>query len=309
MDLDLSVELARHDNSIVRSSPVSEPFPASSHSRVPSTSIPTSSATTSTATSETAPSSVQGPFSVSPENVNSPNSSDQPVTPSLTSYMRKLSDINITLMEHLNAIPEIGYDGKAADQEDGSNDKPKYAIDEVFNLSQLFIDIISDLVRKLPPPLQNNSVSPLAPSMLTLDAASELVIFSSYLRLIETYDRILRHIQACYNQGESNPASEYQLKLPGWSIGSFSISSKSKTQSLFMVHLMETMLTRSRDLVSELSAPKATYGWRGDWECFGGMSLVIVSDLALQAIRTRERGTLRLVQQIKNAFVLSTSCS
>lgn len=214
--------------------------------------------------------------------------------------MGKLFDINITLMQHLNIIPEIDFDGKAADQEDELDDKSKYAIDEVFNLSQLFIDIIGHLLRKLPPPFQGGSVSSLPPS---LDAASELVIFSSYLRLIETYDKILRHMQVCCHQSGTYPASEYQLKLPGWSVGSFSVSSKSKTQSLFMVQLVETMLTRLRDLISELVVtPRATYGYRGNWECFGGMSLVIVPDLALQAIRTRESGTLHLVQQIKNAL-------
>ena len=70
---------------------------------------------------------------------------------------------------------------------------------------------------------------------------------------------------------------------------------------------MESMLTKSRDLINEMSSPKDTPGYRGSFECYGGITLVIVPDLALQAIRSRERATLRLIDSIKRNLVQMSS--
>ncbi|KAI8966413.1 hypothetical protein F5Y11DRAFT_343475 [Daldinia sp. FL1419] len=109
----------------------------------------------------------------------------------LISLLEKLSNLNIRLMRHLNTIPEINTVGDLSQPED-----KQFGIDETFHISQLFIYIISQLFSGLPPP--QNSVAGNTPKdnlpTFSLDASSELLMYSCYLRLIETYDRILRLI-------------------------------------------------------------------------------------------------------------------
>jgi hypothetical protein len=66
-----------------------------------------------------------------------------------------------------------------------------------------------------------------------------------------------------------------------------------------MITLIETLLARCCKVVGGILSPKLTDGYRGDWECFGGMTLVIVPDLALQAVRAREKAVIRLIDQLK----------
>lgn len=61
-----------------------------------------------------------------------------------------------------------------------------------------------------------------------------------------------------------------------------------------MIHLIETMLVRAGELVmSDVVSKRATIGYRGNWQCFGGLSLSIVPDLALQAVRTRDKVVMK----------------
>lgn len=233
----------------------------------------------------------------SPRDRNPPDHSD------LAVWLSKLSDLNIRMMQHLNSIPEVGPEGSVQ-----SEQEQIFGIDETFHVSQLFIDTLSQICSRLPPPPVDNNYTPRDKSdasILTLDPASELLVFSNYLRLLETYDRIFRQMQACLARKQGDSSIKYPFQMPGLTIGSFNLSSKSETQSLFLVNLMEAMLTRSRDLVSEMASPKDTLGYRGNFECFGGVSLVIVPDLALRAIRTREAVTLKLVDNLKKTIMQS----
>lgn len=279
------------------------------------------------------------------------HSEDGPAPPSIHHYMRKISDVGLNLMQHLQVIPIIGPEDDSPEQLLAScpSTKSKCPIDQVFHLSEIFVETLDDILARLPPAFPGAPIPPdTTPNQLSLDAASELLIFSTYLRLVETYDRILQHIQLhCQqrrkrsspmapassfstspDQGTSrsthdsdpssrasfsptsataastkNTVTNYQVNLPGWSIGTFSLSVQSKTQQLFMIHLIETMLVRAGELVmSDVVSKRATMGYRGNWQCFGGLSLSIVPDLALQAVRTRDKVVMKRVADIKSAL-------
>lgn len=68
---------------------------------------------------------------------------------------------------------------------------------------------------------------------------------------------------------------------------------------LFLINLLEIMFIQVRNSINKLASPKSTPGYRGDFKNFGGVSLVIVPDLALQAIRIRENTVLQLLDQVK----------
>lgn len=213
----------------------------------------------------------------------------------LAEWTRKLAELSCQLTQHLTCIPDL-------DNDEGSLPAQAeiFAIDTTFHLSKLFIDTLAQL-RKEIPPLQRHMTTPTAtqkPSF-SLDASSELLIFSAYLRLLEIYSRVLHHMQTCFATRGQTGAAPYTFSLPDLSIGSFSLSSESTIQFAFLINLMESMLARAKELVSEIASPKNTPGYRGNFHCFGGVSLVIVPDLALQAIRTREDMVLNSARQLR----------
>ncbi|KAF3024852.1 hypothetical protein E8E14_011099 [Neopestalotiopsis sp. 37M] len=214
-------------------------------------------------------------------------------------HLRNISEIGISLIKHLRAISPLASVGGTYQALSG--EAPECAIDNIFHLSETFIKALQHLLPRLPPPNREPSVpSPPPPNDFSLDAASELLIFSTYLRFIETYYVILQHLHAHGQQGKDALQGEsHQLQIPAWSMGSYQLASQPRAQVLFVVHVIEDMLTQAQKLIDELVFPKATFGWRGNYECFGGLSLRIVPDLAIQAIRTRELAALRLAQHIK----------
>lgn len=223
---------------------------------------------------------------------------------SLAEWTRKLADLNCQLTQHLTCIPELDNDeGAGAAQGSGGNPSAQaevFAIDETFHLSQLFIDTLSQLRQEIPP-RQRHMTTPTATKKpdFSLDASSELLVFSAYLRLLEIYSRVLHHMQTYTAARRRTEAAPSTFSLPDLTIGSFSLSSESTIQFAFLINLMESMLARVKDLVSEIASPKNTPGYRGNFHCFGGVSLVIVPDLALQAIRAREEVVLNSAKQMK----------
>ncbi|KAL2204879.1 hypothetical protein CC79DRAFT_1358970 [Sarocladium strictum] len=221
--------------------------------------------------------------------------------------MRKMNDFNITLMRYLQVIPIIrpGDDAEELLAAPGA----KCPVDEVFLLSEQFIQVTKSLHTSSSPNVygsQSGSTS--------LDAASQMVVLSTYLRLIDTYGRILQHVllhcqQRCDKPNSAGPSLDdagettvapQKSTLLEWCIGSFSLSSRSTIQQLFMLQLVETMLTQCRKVMDGITSEKATSSSPSQGEnCFSASSLSIVPDLAMQAIRKREDAVMLLVQQIK----------
>lgn len=226
----------------------------------------------------------------------------EPSCPSagLAEWTRKLADLNCQLTQHLTCIPELDNDEGAGPSGNSSAQAEVFAIDTTFHLSQLFIDTLSQLRQELPP-VQKHMTTPTATKKpaFSLDASSELLVFSAYLRLLEIYSRVLQHMQTYCAARRRTEATPSTFSLPDLTIGSFSLSSESTIQFGFLINLMESMLARVKELVSEIASPKNTPGYRGNFHCFGGVSLVIVPDLALQAIRAREDMVLNSAKQMK----------
>ncbi|KAI8627367.1 hypothetical protein F5Y19DRAFT_442809 [Xylariaceae sp. FL1651] len=220
-------------------------------------------------------------------------------------WLRKISDLSICLTEHLMSIPTHSSNDTNNDPLQLYHGKPT-SIDETFHLSQQFIDVLSNICPKLPPlsfPVGAVSNKIDTPAVFSLDPASELLVFSAYLRFLEIYDRTIQNIQLSFTQTPSDSIIQRPFQVPGLTIGSFSLSSDSEFQLLLLVNLMENMISRARELVVELTSPKKTAGYRGDFQSFGGVSMVIVPDLALCAIRTRENALTRMLNELKGSML------
>ncbi|KAI1089538.1 hypothetical protein F5B19DRAFT_466987 [Rostrohypoxylon terebratum] len=222
----------------------------------------------------------------------------------LVDLLQELSSLNIDLTRYLSAIPDINLESIGGDlvSSEGTN---LFSIDQIFHLSQVFIDIISQICSGLPPshtdtPEQTTEAKS---AHFSLDPASELLIFSTYLRLIEIHDRILRLMKAAVENKEPNSPIRYPFQVPDFTFGSFSLPSKTDTRSILLIHVMDTMTTRAQEIVAEATAPKQTSGYRGDFQSFGGVSLVIVPDLAKSAIRIRENALVDMIEDLKKSIL------
>ncbi|KAI0112948.1 hypothetical protein F4814DRAFT_420082 [Daldinia grandis] len=222
----------------------------------------------------------------------------------LISLLERLSSLNIRLMRHLHTIPEANTTNALS--QPGT---PRFSIEETFHISQLFIDVTSHICSRLPPPQNSATGSTVGEKLppFSLDASSELLLYSCYLRLIETYDRILRLVKASIAHRAPNCVIHYPFQMPDFTVGSFSVPSKLETRSIFLVNSMDAMMARAKELVAEVTSPKQTPGYRGGFQSFGGTSLVIVPDLAREAVQTRENALFDLVDDLKKFIVRSNS--
>lgn len=258
----------------------------------------------------TAPSISSGQLPTQPEEVRSnviTSDNDSFTSGSLMFWMMKVSNLNISLLEHLTLLSRLKETGGGGGEEPPPLQMTSLNIDKTFSLSQTFIDILGEICSRLPP-LKKASHPDRNPNPLlatfSLDPASELLIFSNYLRLIEIYDTILRIIWIYIERSRSNPTTQYPFEISSLTIGIVSITPRSDTMHLVLINLLETMFIQVRTSINRLSSPKKTPGYRGDFDSFGGVALVIVPDLALQAIRIRENTVLRLLDQVKHIHLL-----
>lgn len=240
-------------------------------------------------------------------------------------WTEKITTVNVQFTNHLQTIPRVnlgGLHGENSDNESSSQDpfptpSKTHNADRTFQLSESFIDLLSAMCSKLPPsssspqqqgpsaaPGKKDNPSP--PGMfLCLDESCHLLVFSTYLRLLDVHNTVFRYLLVCLVHKRDNNAPQGQgagscFYLPSLTgIGSFSLPKTSSTRPLLYVNLMESLLARARNLMHRVALAKGS-GQEG----FGGgmMPPVIELDLAMQAIRARETAVLELVERIKAAL-------
>ena len=232
-------------------------------------------------------------------------------TAETATWIQKLSEINVRLFQHVATIPSL-QDSALNGSESLEAPKHKWndrglAIDKTFNLSQLLIEALNHLYSR---PLQNSSTQTSPPSppgsgsttpdptlscINNLDQGSILLVLSSYLRLIDAYDRIFRNMQASLTspqQAASTKSYLSNLRLPQLTIGGFSPAPTSVVQTTLIVHLTETLLARIRLLVGSM---ESSAGLDGAAES-GNES---PGDTTLRAIRIKEKEMMKRVNSIK----------
>ncbi|KAI0433527.1 hypothetical protein F5Y09DRAFT_63530 [Xylaria sp. FL1042] len=234
-----------------------------------------------------------------------PTSHVKQTEPGRTLWLRRIADVNMALTENLDSFSEEDVPGDFVVRNQKEGVKSTFMVDQAFHLSQIFIDILGNICSQLPAPDEGGDRVANTPrrAAFELDPSAELLIFSAYLRLLETYHRVLEYIQTAAKQNHFERSTTATPQLPSLVVGSFSLPSKTNTQSLVLVNLTETMAMKARELITKMSSPKITPGYRGDFQSFGGVSLVIVPDLALRAIHAREDALTRIINHLKSSVL------
>ncbi|KAF5013223.1 hypothetical protein FDECE_737 [Fusarium decemcellulare] len=186
------------------------------------------------------------------------------------SPVRQLSELNATLCEFASSLPPASaWDNP----ENYPLEDKEAAMGTVLSLSQTFIEVLTELSSQPSAnlPLSEGEMPPLReiqPAVGTsiLDQASQLLILSTYLRVIDLYHTVLEHVIACVKQKQKasdiNQVEDF-WHLPPLTVGKLTMKSTDITQVLIVVHMIEIMIRRSHHLKEGLIRPPATIDGHG----------------------------------------------
>jgi hypothetical protein len=246
----------------------------------------------------------------------------------MTSWIRSLSDTNVQLHQHMHSIPVVGTGQRA--QGSGSRNSlgsMELPVDSTFKLSSQYTGLLTSICARLESCRLCNDTQTLA--QLALDQPSQLLVLSSYMCLLASYDKILQHIKAWLVvrlkmgvRGSSITTLDddessfcFPTQLPSLAVGSFELPKTSSIQSLVLMCIIETNVMHMHSLISEImrpvsnnvtgsatksaaSGPPAAEKRPMNGVADVGDGLSTVAKVTLQAIEANEDSTLQLVHTV-----------
>lgn len=239
---------------------------------------------------------------------NTSQQTKQPVLESSkTSWIRKLSDINLELHQHMLSIPPIGARQSAWTSNDPNSiqHKKELAVDRTFKLANKYTEILNEIVSRFK---SCQAYTRPTTDSLALDQPSQLLVLCSYLCLVELFDKALQHIKTWtevrLKMGLS-ASDHFPIHLPGLAIGSFKLPTSSSIQPLILTCTIEATIRHMHSLVGDMMTPSNTESWKernptsatAEKDTSARGELSSVAKVTLQAIRAKEDSTTELIQQ------------
>lgn len=230
----------------------------------------------------------------------------------MATWVSKVAEINISLLNLSAHVPgpEITH-GQYPQPESRTEREQVFAIDRAFLLSKQLIDLLNQVFPRFVDRSNNLNLaassdiktSPNTSKQIrTLDPASDLLVLSCHLRVLEIYSKIFLHIE---NSIKQQRAPE-QIRLPGLAIGVFSLHSSCGLQLTIFIHLAEILLSRLRDVMVLMDATSTDDGARHENQDYAyndpSASLNQVVDFTLQAIKAREVETIKIFLRMKRSL-------
>jgi hypothetical protein len=248
----------------------------------------------------------------------------------LAPWVRKLSNLTVRLHEHLQSIPPVGvwqemWEPTEIDstRRDLLRRDKELTLDQTLQLSQEFTELLNYAWPCFRNQITNNQVSSLplrskphrkTPSVV-LDQPAQLLVFTGYLSIVEAYDKLLQHINACANfhqrnfrlqEEENNDNSNLEARdnmaalpmgLPTMQIGRFEMTAASSVQVAVLIHVMESMMARMRRLVGAMTDTTAQ-----QHQCDVD-GKVDVTRATIEALQIREKSTMQLLESVRQMVV------
>ncbi|KAM0476201.1 hypothetical protein ACHAPX_006618 [Trichoderma viride] len=249
--------------------------------------------------------------------VNAPDQSiSNNITPpegDLMAWIAKISKLNIELHQNLHSIPPIGVWQECWVHPVGPNtarlnNEKDVAIDRTLQLSHQYIQVMNHVFSyfRSTEKINGNASTTLSP----LGDPPQLLVLSCYSCLIETYDKILQHIEACAKirlEMDASVAEAYTpIALPGLNIGSFEIAPSSTLKVVILLHIMEAMMAQARRLVSEMTKPSdAENGTMSGLaaKTSNNNNLTSITRVSMQGIRAKEKAIVELISSVRDLAV------
>ncbi|OJJ66281.1 hypothetical protein ASPBRDRAFT_138529 [Aspergillus brasiliensis CBS 101740] len=237
--------------------------------------------------------------------------------PTRTEWVAELGRLNVTLLTHAQQIahrqprgtPSTSSPTSATDH-DFQEDRPTFAVDQTFLLSQQLIDLLSqqDALAATGAPTQSPPPGPpqLPRALRSLDPASILLVLSCHLRVLDSYSQMFAHIQAWQEHGPSSSLPATGIGLPALNIGAFSLPASSpRLQIAVILQLAEQLLGRLREMVllPDVPPPAAARSLCHEMGAsHHSTAMHEVVSITLQAISARELGMTKTISWIKRSL-------
>ncbi|KAL4812557.1 hypothetical protein BDW67DRAFT_188533 [Aspergillus spinulosporus] len=244
---------------------------------------------------------------------------------SISSWIRNLSDTNVHLHQHMHSLPGVGASQQAQGTCPGNLNSMELPVDSTFQLSSQYTGLLTTICAQLESRRACNNTQPLA--QMALDQPSQLLVLSSYMCLLASYDKVLQHIKAWLEvrlkMGVSGSATAlagedgsmcFPIQLPRLAVGSFELPQTSSTQSLVLTCMVEANVMQMHSLISEIMEPVSSdatgsvsragtsdpsaAGKRPMNGLSAGEVLSTVATVTLQAIKANEDAILQLVETL-----------
>ncbi|KAF3001765.1 hypothetical protein E8E13_000199 [Curvularia kusanoi] len=220
------------------------------------------------------------------------------------SWSLKMSPILAGLTQHVQSIPRFHVD----DCTDGSRRRTvssphkTHNSDHTFDLSESFIDVLSEMCASLPSAQGSDPGGSRVDDSSRFDEVSYLLVYATYLRFLEMHDTVFRYLLVCLSHKREGSKTGSCFYLPKLIIGSFSLAKTSETRPLLFVSLMESMVTRAKSHFEHLSSISADVGFTDVPGSIAYSSSVIEPAFALQAVREKEHAIFALIERIKTTL-------
>lgn len=237
-------------------------------------------------------------------------------TMDIVSWTTAMAALNMRMTEHLHRMPVVtsAVDSKAFEEVAGSHppNDDELNVENILHMAEEVAGLLAQTLARSPPAPEHmayismGNSARLSPETLSLDPASELLLVSTYLRLIEIFDRLLHHIKVRTTRKSGVGRILCRtVAIPGFSAGPFSSFSTAETQLHLTLSLIESTFADVRDLAYKIISPKNTPGYRGAFNSYGGVALAIVPDMALRAVRVRETAVFAVLTETKESLLYS----
>ncbi|GKT66227.1 fungal transcriptional regulatory protein [Colletotrichum tofieldiae] len=226
-------------------------------------------------------------------------------------WMPRITEVNSRLFELSSDLPlqtdsseEPGRSSMVSTPDDGSSTTGPFPIDEMFKLSRHFADILAEMSpqTEVGSPASDDGNSQLARRLNSLsDPATCLFVLSTYVRLLDMYQKVFSCIHSELAQLESGNLFQ-SWKLPGVTVGSFAVDSTPSLQMSLTIQLAEEFLLQMRRATASLDpalrsdgspagkAPDAT-------SLFSG-----VVDVSFQALKRQEESLGKELKDLRKAM-------
>ncbi|KAK7428998.1 hypothetical protein QQZ08_004405 [Neonectria magnoliae] len=202
--------------------------------------------------------------------------SDAPSIP----WMAHLSDLNARLLDLSSALPaphDTARNGPSLGRPTDERFKSSgFPIDEMFKLTRRVADILEQ------------SPSDESDAIDSSDLGNSMFILSTYMRLLDMYQKVFGLIQSELSQTYSSAQFRF-WKLPDVTVGSFAVESSPFLQMSLTIQVAEEFLSRLRNSTARWSAAGA-----GSASMFAG-----VVDISFQAFRDREAALAKHLVELR----------
>ncbi|KAH7412749.1 hypothetical protein BKA64DRAFT_702871 [Cadophora sp. MPI-SDFR-AT-0126] len=237
----------------------------------------------------------------------------EPEPDSAKTFVRKLSQLNVDLSDHKATLPPLSvHDDLPPELDVACPQSTEYVLEDTFRLTQSLIEIYPSFLHLfINPTPSSKSTTPDSDFLSTgmfendgegsssstatsnisscakqpLDHASILLLISCHLRVIDIYDTLFKHMDACISQrGMAKNARQAALSAPTLSIGNYipPPSSAVPMQMLLLVQFASQLYNYAIDLASEIPCPQDVLNSGGQTD-----SALVLTKAAAENIKDR----------------------